>query len=190
MRQEGGIRNRKGGRLALFMRLAYTNSIQFTDMINQTILNKIKAGTTVRVFEKVKEGDKERIARFEGLVLGRKHGKEAGATFTVRATIAGVGVEKVYPVHTPIIEKVEILTMPKKVRRSKIYFVRDISRKALSKKISADLKEARDLSAQLEKEKQAAIAKAKEEAAEKAKAAAAKKAEEAAKEAPKAEEKK
>jgi large subunit ribosomal protein L19 len=103
-------------------------------MINSSIVSKIKAGATVRVFERVKEGDKERLSRFEGLVLARKHGNEVGASFTVRATIAGVPVEKLFPIHSPIIDKVEILSSPKKVGRSKIYYVRDISRRAIRQK--------------------------------------------------------
>src|SRR3989344_4247627 len=103
-------------------------------MINPAILPKIKSGATVRVFEKVKEGDKERTSRFEGLVLARKHGSEAGACFTVRTTVAGVGMEKVFPIHSPIIEKVEIISSPKKVDRSKIYYVRDISRRQIRQK--------------------------------------------------------
>ena len=87
-------------------------------MIPVTVLSRIKAGATVRVFEKIKEGDKERIGRFEGLVLARKHGSEAGATFTVRATVAGVGVEKNYPIHCQSITKVEIISSPKKSQSS------------------------------------------------------------------------
>ena len=104
-------------------------------MINQEILPKIKPGATVKVFEKVKEGDKERIAQFSGLVLARKHGKEAGGSFTVRATVAGVGVEKVYPINSPRIEKVQIVNSPRKVSRAKLYYVRTLSRKETRQKI-------------------------------------------------------
>ncbi len=97
-------------------------------------MQKIKPGATVRVFERVKEGDKERVSRFEGLILARKHGSEAGATFTVRTTIAGVGVEKVFPIHSPVIEKVEIIQTPRKVSRSKLYYVRSLSRKRVREK--------------------------------------------------------
>src|SRR3989344_4685570 len=106
-------------------------------MISAEILNKIKAGANVRVWEKIKEGDKERVAKFEGLVLARKHGNEPGGTFTVRATVAGVGVEKVYPVHSPRIDKVEVLNFPKKVGRSKIYYVRELSKKQTRQKLGA-----------------------------------------------------
>lgn len=90
---------------------------------------KIKSGATVRVHERFKEGDKERSGTFEGLVLARKHGTEAGATFTVRGTVAGVGVEKVYPIHSPRIAKVDVISSPKKVKRSKLYYIRDLSKK-------------------------------------------------------------
>lgn len=96
-------------------------------MIKSEIMNKIKAGAKVRVHEK--------NMTFEGLVLGRKHGLEEGATFTVRATIAGVGVEKVYPMHSPTIQKVDILSSPKKVFRSKLYFLRDLSARRTRQKL-------------------------------------------------------
>jgi|SRR3989344_3754362 len=104
-------------------------------MISEAVLSKIKPGATVRVFEKVKEGDKERIAQFSGLVLARKHGSEVGATFTVRTTLAGVGVEKVFPIHSPLIEKVEVLNSPRKVSRAKLYYLRDLSRKQVRQKV-------------------------------------------------------
>ncbi len=88
-------------------------------MINLETLKKIKSGARLRVFEGK--------TPFEGLVIARKHGSEAGATFTVRTILAGVGVEKVYPVHSPAITKVEVLSSPRKVHRSKLYFVRKVS---------------------------------------------------------------
>ncbi|OGY67397.1 MAG: 50S ribosomal protein L19 [Candidatus Harrisonbacteria bacterium RIFCSPLOWO2_02_FULL_45_10c] len=104
-------------------------------MLAKEVLDKIKSGATVKVFEKVKEGDKERLAQFSGLVIARKHGSEAGATFTVRATVAGVGVEKVFPIHSPIIEKVTIMNSPRKVSRSKLYYIRNLSRKETQQKV-------------------------------------------------------
>ena len=88
---------------------------------------KIKAGAKVRVHEKQ--------GFFEGLVLGRKHGLEAGATFTVRGMVAGVGVEKVYPMHSPTIQKVDVLSSPKKIKKSKMYFLRDLSAKKTRQKL-------------------------------------------------------
>lgn len=84
----------------------------------------IKAGDIVRVHQKIKEKGKVRIQIFEGLVLARKHGTEAGATFTVRATLSGVGVEKIYPLYSPSIDKIEIVRRSQ-MRRAKLYYVRD-----------------------------------------------------------------
>lgn len=107
-------------------------------MINEAILPKIKPGATVKVYEKVKEGDKERLTQFSGLVLARKHGSEPGATFTVWTTIAGVGVEKVFPIHSPLIEKVEVVNSPRKVSRAKLYYVRNLSRKQVRQKVGSN----------------------------------------------------
>lgn len=101
-------------------------------------MNKIKPGATVRVFEILKDGEKQQIRRFEGLILARKHGSEPGATFTVRSTVAGVGVEKVFPIHSPMIDRVEVLSSPSKIRRAKMYFTRNLSRKAIRRKTAID----------------------------------------------------
>ncbi len=108
-------------------------------MIDEKTRANIKSGATVRVFEKVIEGDKSRTRQFEGLGLARKHGSEAGASFTVRATVAGVGVEKVYPIHSPSILKVQVVSAPKKVRRAKLYFVRHISGARIRQKLDVSL---------------------------------------------------
>lgn len=84
----------------------------------------IKPGDTVRVHQKIVEKGKTRTQVFEGLVLAVKHGKEAGATFTVRATLSGIGVERVFPLYAPFIEKIEIVKRSK-VRRAKLYFIRE-----------------------------------------------------------------
>ncbi|MEK9170218.1 MAG: 50S ribosomal protein L19 [Patescibacteria group bacterium] len=107
-------------------------------MITEEVLNKIKPGATIKVFERIKEGDKERLSQFSGLVLARKHGNEQGGTLTVRATIAGVIVEKVYPIHSPIIKKVEIINSPRKVSRSKLYYIRNLSRKQIRQKVGSN----------------------------------------------------
>lgn len=94
----------------------------------------IRPGDTVKVYQKIKEGDKERVQAFEGLVLARKHGKEMGATITVRKVVSGVGVEKIFPLHSPTIEKIEIIKRGK-VRRAKLYYLRTAKgRKARLKK--------------------------------------------------------
>jgi large subunit ribosomal protein L19 len=84
----------------------------------------IRAGDTVRVHQKIQDKGKTRIQIFEGVVLARKHGNEPGATFTVRKVASGVGVEKIYPLYSPAIDKVEIVKRAK-VRRSKLYFIRE-----------------------------------------------------------------
>ena len=96
----------------------------------------IRPGDTIKVHQKIKEGGKERIQVFEGLVLARKHGKEAGATITVRKVVSGVGVEKVFPIHSPLIAKIEVLKRGK-VRRAKLYYLR----KAKGKKARLKRKE-------------------------------------------------
>ncbi len=83
----------------------------------------ITVGDTVRVHLKVKEGNRERIQVFEGTVIAKKHGG-INETFTVRRISYGVGVEKVFPLHSPVIEKVETIRRGK-VRRAKLYYLRD-----------------------------------------------------------------
>lgn len=84
----------------------------------------IRAGDTVRVWQKIEEKGKTRLQAFEGLVLARKHGSEAGATFTVRRVSSGVGIEKIYPLYSPMIDKIEIIKRSK-VRRAKLYHIRE-----------------------------------------------------------------
>ena len=84
---------------------------------------EFKTGDTVRVHAKVKEGNRERIQVFEGTVIKRQDGG-ARETFTVRKQASGVGVEKTWPVHSPIIEKIEVVRRGK-VRRAKLYYLRD-----------------------------------------------------------------
>ena len=83
----------------------------------------ITVGDTVRVHLKVKEGNRERIQVFEGTVIAKKHGG-INETFTVRRISYGVGVEKVFPLYSPVIEKVETIRRGK-VRRAKLYYLRD-----------------------------------------------------------------
>ncbi len=84
----------------------------------------IRPGDTVRVHQKIQDKGKTRIQIFEGLVLARKHGDEPGATFTVRKVASGVGVEKIFPLYSPLIDKLEIVKRAK-VRRSKLYYIRE-----------------------------------------------------------------
>ena len=100
-------------------------------MIADDVMKKIKPGAKVRVYEGK--------TPFEGIVLARKHGSESGATFTVRAVLAGVGVERVYPLHSPTIQRVQVVASPKKVHRSKLYFVRGISAARIRQKLDTSL---------------------------------------------------
>jgi len=87
-------------------------------------LPDIRPGDTVRIHQKIKEKDKERIQVFEGLVLAKKHGKGVSATITVRKVISGVGVERIFPIHSPSIDKIEVVKRGK-VRRAKLYYLRE-----------------------------------------------------------------
>jgi large subunit ribosomal protein L19 len=86
-------------------------------------IKKIKAGDVIRIYQRIKEGGKERTQVFEGIVIARKHGNEIGATITVRKEISGIGVEKIFPIHSPTIEKIEILKEGKR-KRAKLYYLR------------------------------------------------------------------
>lgn len=88
-------------------------------------LPEFRAGYTVKVHQRIKEGAKERVQIFEGLVIARKGGTGTNATFTVRKIASGVGVERIYPIHSPNIVKLEVVK-PTDVRKSKLYYVRKL----------------------------------------------------------------
>jgi large subunit ribosomal protein L19 len=97
-------------------------------------LPDIRPGQTITVYQKIKEGGKERIQPYKGLVIAKKHGKGINATITVRRVSGGIGVERIFPLHSPMIEKIEI-TGQTKVRRAKLYYLRGrTGRKARLKK--------------------------------------------------------
>lgn len=127
-------------------------------MIQEEILKQIKPGAKIKVFtlgistkaSKPGGSKKDKSAGdsakaegttsiFEGLVIAKKHGQELGGTFTVRRIIGGVGVEKVFPINSPAISKVQIVSSPKKVHRSKLYFVREVSGKTLRRKLGVSI---------------------------------------------------
>lgn len=96
-----------------------------------------QAGDTVRVWSKIpEEKGKFRLQAFEGIVLARKHGAEAGATFTVRKVASGVGVERIFPLYSPMIDKVELVRKAR-ARRSKLYYVRTKAVRDVRKKMRA-----------------------------------------------------
>ena len=96
------------------------------------------SGDTVRVWNKIKEADgKTRLQAFEGMVLARKHGTEMGATFTIRRVTSGVGVERVYPLFSPMIDKIELVRRSR-TRRSKLYYVREKAIRDVRRKLKKD----------------------------------------------------
>jgi large subunit ribosomal protein L19 len=101
-------------------------------------LPDINPGDIVKVYQKIKEKNKDRVQVFEGQILARKHGKGINATITVRKVIDGVGVEKIFPLHSPSIEKIEV-TKHNKARRAKLYYLREAKgRKAKLKTIEEE----------------------------------------------------
>ncbi|NUQ57207.1 MAG: 50S ribosomal protein L19 [Candidatus Paceibacter sp.] len=94
----------------------------------------LKPGNTVKVWQKIKEGEKFRLQAFEGMIIAHKHGAESGATFTVRKISDGVGVERIFPLFSPNIEKVD-LVRESKARRAKLYYVRTKAAKDIRKKM-------------------------------------------------------
>ncbi|MEI6810856.1 MAG: 50S ribosomal protein L19 [Candidatus Nomurabacteria bacterium] len=98
------------------------------------------SGDVVRVWNKIKEADgKTRLQAFEGMVLARKHGTEMGATFTIRKVASGVGVERVFPLYSVMIDKIELVRHAK-TRRSKLYYVRDKALRDVRRKLKKDVK--------------------------------------------------
>ncbi|MBU1151236.1 50S ribosomal protein L19 [Patescibacteria group bacterium] len=122
----------------------------------------VKVGNTVKVHQKIKEGDKERIQIFEGLVIAINSGHGADKTFTVRKIVEGIGVEKIFPLYSPNIAKIEI-TKLSKIRRAKLYYMRERSGK--SARLKASFVKAEKEEAEVEKSiEELAEIKAKEEA--------------------------
>ena len=147
-----------------------TSPVNMEDRVNLGI----KAGDTVRVHQKIKDDKgKTRLQVFEGLVLARKHGDEAGATFTVRKVVDGIGVEKIFPLFSPMIDKIEI-TRRSKVRRAKLYYIRE----KVAREIKRQMRRMRLMSVSSESETETAAQATKEAAEEATRVAALAKAEE------------
>lgn len=94
----------------------------------RTDIPEFKTGDTVKVHARIKEGEKERIQVFQGVVIRKRKGN-TGASFTVRKVSYGIGVERIFPLHSPFIDKVEIVSRGK-VRRSRLYYLRKLRGKA------------------------------------------------------------
>lgn len=112
------------------------NKIKFTPAdIEARKKLAFQSGDTVKVWSKIpEEKGKFRLQAFEGTVLARKHGKEAGATFTVRKVASGVGVERIFPLYSPMIDKIELVKKAR-ARRSKLYYIREKAVKDVRRKM-------------------------------------------------------
>jgi large subunit ribosomal protein L19 len=104
------------------------NAVETVERGNVIERPAIKPGDTVKVHVKVREGDKERIQVFEGMVIGMHRGGSR-ATFTVRKVSFGQGVERIFPLHSPVIDKIDVVRTAR-VRRAKLYFLRELKGKA------------------------------------------------------------
>jgi len=101
--------------------------------VSTKTLPEIRPGMTLKVHQKIKEGGKSRTQVFEGIVIARKHGAGINSTITVRKVSGGIGVERVFPLHLPTIEKFEIVKTSK-VRRAKLYYLRNKTARETRKK--------------------------------------------------------
>lgn len=111
-----------------------TISLQNSINLGSDKFKGIKPGWTIKVYQKIKEGSKTRVQAFEGTVIARKHGNEPGGTVTVRKMFGGYGVEKIFPIYLPTIEKVEVVRQTK-TRRAKLYYLREKSAREIRKKM-------------------------------------------------------
>lgn len=137
---------------------------QLTKTYGKKNIPEIKPGDTIRVSFKITEGSKTRIQAFEGICISCKHGKSLNGSFTLRKIASGVGVERTFPLHSPLITKLEKIKT-RKVRQAKLYFIRDlVGKKAKKAKESKDYKMweeaiSEDEIAKIEEEKRIAAAK-------------------------------
>jgi large subunit ribosomal protein L19 len=110
-----------------------------TKHVPENRFGDLRVGWTVRIYQKIKEGEKAKSQMFEGVIIARQHGDEPGATITVRKMTGGTGVEKILPLRLPSIEKIEVVKRPR-VRRAKLYYLRDKSAKEIRRKTKHEIR--------------------------------------------------
>ena len=107
----------------------------FLSSQKRTDLPAFKVGDVIKVYQEIEEGGKKRVQSFEGLVIAKKHGNELGATFTVRKKIASIGTEKIFPSHSPTIQKIVIVKKARRITKSKLYWTRDKTDREIRKRL-------------------------------------------------------
>jgi large subunit ribosomal protein L19 len=107
----------------IFMRNALIQAVEAEVLAKRTDIPDFRAGDTVNVYVKIKEGNKERIQQYQGVVIQRKNTNTINETFTVRKVSNGVGVERIFPIFSPSVDKIEVVRKGK-VRRARIYYLR------------------------------------------------------------------
>ncbi len=142
-----------------------TPTTQFDMQSLRSDLSEIRPGDTVKVHQKIKEGGKDRIAGFEGIVIARKHGRGVSSTFTVRKVVDGIGVEKIFPLHSPTIQKIDVLKSAK-VRRAKLYYIREKAAREIRRKMKTVTREIKGSEEYKRAAKKAAAAEAETAASE------------------------
>jgi len=113
------------------------SSLLQSDPQTASKLAELRPGWIVKIHQKIKDGDKTRTQAFEGTVIARKHGNEAGGTVTIRRVAGGIGVEKIFPLFLPSIEKVTVIKKSTG-RRAKLYYLREKSAKEIRKKMQKE----------------------------------------------------
>ncbi|MBU0647113.1 50S ribosomal protein L19 [Patescibacteria group bacterium] len=115
-----------------------TTQTEETKKVEERIIPELKPGMSVRVYQRIKElnskgEEKERIQYFDGIIIAKKHGKEAGGTITVRSIFDGIGAEKIFPLNLPTITKI-VVTKQATTRRAKLFFLKRGYKKKLKEK--------------------------------------------------------
>lgn len=105
-----------------------------TQQFVRSDIPEMHPGDTVRVRIKIKEGEKERVGAFEGMLIARKHGSGISATMTVRKVVGGIGVERVFPIHSPVIKRIEVVARAS-ARRAKLYYIREKAAREIRKRM-------------------------------------------------------